>query len=72
MLHSVASAKAVTYLDQKGRVIALSAVASSMKNALAAWVAGKENAIPAETAYRSTRQLIGRLENLPNRGYIIY
>ncbi len=62
-----------TYLDQsKGRVIALSAVASRMQNALASWVTGQANAIPAETLYRSTRQLIGRLECLPSRGYIIH
>ena len=62
-----------SYLDQsKGRVIALSAVASRMQNALASWVTGQANAEPAKTLYRSTRQLIGRLECLSNRGFIIH
>lgn len=61
-----------TYLDQsKGRVIALSAVASKMQNALASWVTGEANAVPATTLYRSTRQLIGRLECLSSRNFII-
>lgn len=61
-----------TYLDQsKGRVIALSAVATKMQNALANWVTGEKNAAPAETLYRSTRQLIGRLEYLSNRNFVI-
>ncbi len=62
-----------TYLDQsKGRVIALSAVASKMQNVLARWVNGEKDARPAETSYRSTRQLIGRLECLPNRSFTIH
>jgi hypothetical protein len=59
-----------TYLSQgQGRVIALSAVAGKMQNTLAHWVTGQEHAVPAETLYRSTRQLIGRLEchdTIPN------
>lgn len=60
------------YLDQsRSRVIALSAVASGAESALASWAAGQVGAIPAKTAYRSTRQLIGRLECLPNGGFEI-
>jgi hypothetical protein len=62
----------LTHLDQnRSRVIALSAVASGAENALASWVAGQAGAVPAKTAYRSTRQLIGRLECLPNRRFEI-
>jgi len=57
----------LTHLDQsQSRVIALSAVASGMENTLANWVASQVGATPARTSYRSTRQLIGRLECLPN------
>lgn len=62
-----------TYLDEsKGRIIALSAVASKMQHALARWVTGNENANPAETLYRSTRQLIGRLECHVDRSFVIH
>lgn len=62
-----------TYLNQnQRRVIALSAVASGMEHALARWVTGNNDAVPTKTSYRSTRQLIGRLECLPNRGFRIY
>ncbi len=67
------STRLFTYLDEsKGRVIALSAVASQMQNTLAHWVTGNENANPAETLYRSTRQLIGRLECHANRSFMIH
>jgi len=56
----------LSHLEQsQSRVIALSAVASGTENALAAWVAGRVGASPETTSYRSTRQLIGRLECLP-------
>lgn len=51
------------YLGEK-RVIALSAVAEENKS-LAQWISGKETANPVISNYRSTRQLIGRLEWLP-------
>jgi len=52
-----------TYLDQsRGRVIALSAMASGIENSLAGWVTGQRDATPAKTSYRSVRQLIGSLE----------
>jgi hypothetical protein len=66
-------ARLLTYLDRsKSKIIALSAVASGMENALASWVTGKPGAIPAKTLYRSTRQVIGRLECLQNRGFTMF
>ncbi len=65
-------ARLFTYLDQsRSRIIALSAVASEVEGALASWVANQANASPVKTSYRSTRQLIGRLECLPNRRFEI-
>ena len=62
-----------TYLSQShGRIIALSAVAGKMQNALAQWVIGQEDAVPVETLYRSTRQLIGRLECHSNGNFVIH
>lgn len=62
-----------TYLSRNpnNRIIALSAVASELEGALASWITGQLNASPAKTYYRSTRQLIGRLECLPGRGFKI-
>jgi hypothetical protein len=60
------------YVDpQRCRVIALSAVASGIEDALSGWVTGHPGATPAHSDYRSTRQLIGRLECQPNRHYAI-
>jgi hypothetical protein len=68
----VLGTRLLAYLDQnQSRVIALSAVASGVENALANWVAGQTGATPAKSSYRSTRQLIGRLECLPNRRFEI-
>lgn len=61
-----------TYLDQsRGRVIALSAMASGIENSLAEWITGQKDAEPAKTPYRSVRQLVGRLECFPDRGFEI-
>lgn len=66
------SARLFTYIEQNNsRIIALSAVASQTENALASWIENQTNASPAKTYYRSTRQLIGRLECLPARGFRI-
>jgi DEAD/DEAH box helicase len=66
------SARLFTYIEQNNsRIIALSAVASETENALASWIENQTNASPAKTYYRSTRQLIGRLECLPTRGFRI-
>jgi len=53
------------------RIVALSAVAAGLENVLASWVAGELDTTAERTAYRSTRQLIGRLECLPNRRFRI-
>ncbi len=53
------------------RVIALSAVASGIEDALAGWITGRAESNAESIAYRSTRQIIGRLECLQNRGYEI-
>ncbi|MDA2136749.1 DEAD/DEAH box helicase [Bacillus cereus group sp. Bc256] len=44
------------------KVIALSAVADGGNQELSNWISGKTNSVPEVTPYRSTRQLIGRLE----------
>ncbi len=62
----------LTHLPEaQSRVIALSAVASGIEHALAGWVSGQTDATAAKTSYRSTRQLIGRLQCLRNRGFSI-
>ncbi|HTT24040.1 MAG TPA: DEAD/DEAH box helicase [Candidatus Sulfotelmatobacter sp.] len=55
----------------QSRIIALSAVAAGMESTLAKWITGDESATPARTLYRSTRQLIGRLQFRANRGFDI-
>lgn len=65
-------ARLFTYVEQNNsRIIALSAVASETESALANWIENQGNASPAKTDYRSTRQLIGRLECKPGRGFEI-
>lgn len=44
------------------RLIALSAVTAGLEVSLARWLVGRADAEPARSDYRSTRQLIGRLE----------
>lgn len=66
------SARLFTYIEQNhSRIIALSAVASKIEGALASWIENSINASPAKENYRSTRQLIGRLECLPGREFRI-
>ncbi|MBD1212572.1 MAG: DEAD/DEAH box helicase [Dolichospermum circinale Clear-D4] len=66
------SARLFTYVEQNNaRIIALSAVASNIESALANWIENQTNTTPAKTYYRSTRQLIGRLECLPRRKFRI-
>ena len=55
----------------QNRVIALSAVAAGMESTLARWITGDESATPVRTLYRSTRQLIGRLQCRANRAFDI-
>lgn len=56
---------------ERSRVVALSAVAAGMENTLARWVTGNAEATPERTLYRSTRQLIGRLECRVGRAFEI-
>ena len=65
-------ARLFSYLQQdRCRIVALSAVAASAENALARWVTHRDDATPIKTFYRSTRQLIGSLECLPERRFEI-
>jgi hypothetical protein len=49
--------------EQKGfRIVALSAVAARAAPALARWVTGDNASVPVLSSYRSTRQMLGRLE----------
>lgn len=54
----------------QGRVVALSAVAQEIEDQLACWVTGASGSEPVRVSYRSTRQLIGRLE-CQDRGFTI-
>lgn len=68
----VLGARLFAHMSRAGsRTIALSAVASGCETALASWVTQQNDAVPVTTYYRSTRQLIGRLECLPNRRFEI-
>lgn len=53
------------------RIVALSAVAAEAEGALARWISRDNDATPIKTFYKSTRQLIGRLECLQGRGFEI-
>lgn len=48
--------------DYGFRVLALSAVAARAAPALARWITGTPDASPTTSSYRSTRQMLGRLE----------
>ena len=63
----VLGARLLTHISRNStKVIALSAVASQIDHTLASWIRGSES--KADTSdYRSTRQLIGRLECLSDR-----
>ncbi|MBD2106060.1 DEAD/DEAH box helicase [Nodosilinea sp. FACHB-13] len=63
----------LTYLNQDYcRMVALSAVAAGAESQMARWISRQPDATPAKTFYRSTRQLIGRLECFENRKFRIY
>jgi hypothetical protein len=70
-LESLISRLFVHIPKDQSRVIALSAVAAGMETTLAKWITGDEAASPAKTLYRSTRQLIGRLQCKPRRAFDI-
>jgi DEAD/DEAH box helicase len=54
------------------RIIALSAVAHGSENFLHRWVSGNQQETSVRTTYRSTRQLIGRLECSLGRTFSIH
>lgn len=53
------------------RLIALSAVAAGAAPALSRWISSDANASPATSDYRSTRQMLGRLEVSTNGQFTI-
>ncbi len=60
-------ARLLTARDDYGfRMLALSAVAARAAPALARWIEGVPGAEPTTSSYRSTRQMLGRLEVSPN------
>lgn len=66
------AARLFSYLQQdRCRIIALSAVAAESEGALAKWITHQDDATPIKTFYKSTRQLIGRLECLSGRRFEI-
>jgi len=48
--------------DYAFRVLALSAVAARAAPAMARWISGSPEGLPTTSSYRSTRQMLGRLE----------
>lgn len=57
------SARLLRAQDEKGfRIIALSAVAAKAAPAIASWLSSGEDGDPISSTYRSTRQMLGRLE----------
>lgn len=57
--------------DHGFRIIALSAVAARAAPALARWITGTPDASPTRSSYRSTRQMLGRLEVNAAGQYVI-
>ena len=57
------SARLLRAQDEKGfRIIALSAVAAKAAPAIASWLSSDGDSDPISSTYRSTRQMLGRLE----------
>lgn len=57
------SARLLRAQDERGfRIIALSAVAAKAAPAIASWLSGGQDGGPISSTYRSTRQMLGRLE----------
>ena len=57
--------------DHEFRIIALSAVAARAAPALARWISDAPDPIPTSSSYRSTRQMLGRLEVRPTGQFAI-
>ena len=70
-LESLVARLLVHIPPHQSRIIALSAVAAGMETTLARWITADPSATPERTLYRSTRQLIGRLECMPGRAFEI-
>ncbi|GAB1773224.1 DEAD/DEAH box helicase [Priestia megaterium] len=68
-LESLAN-RLISNLEDK-KVIALSAVADEGNQSLSNWVSGELNSDPEVAPYRSTRQLVGRLEWLKSGDFTI-
>lgn len=65
-------ARLFSHLELGGnRVIGLSAVAGAAEPAIARWITGENEASAVSVKYRSTRQLIGRLECHDDRRFYI-
>lgn len=58
--------------DCEFRVVALSAVAARAGPALARWIGGDRDAVPTTSTYRSTRQMLGRLETSASGQFSIH
>ncbi|UVF21350.1 DEAD/DEAH box helicase [Microvirga terrae] len=58
--------------DYQFRIIGLSAVAARAAPALARWIGGDRHSLPTTSSYRSTRQMLGRLEVSPSGNYSIH
>lgn len=57
------SARLLRAQEERGfRIIALSAVAAKAAPAIASWLSSDDDSGPISSAYRSTRQMLGRLE----------
>ncbi|MFE3897199.1 MULTISPECIES: DEAD/DEAH box helicase [unclassified Priestia] len=66
------SNRLINFLHDNNRsVVALSAVIGTGAQKLSDWITQTENSIPEESGYRSTRQLIGRLEYFKNGNFEI-
>lgn len=56
------TSRILSHISKECRTVALSAVADNIKDILASWVSGDEDAESVSVKYQSTRQLIGRLQ----------
>lgn len=65
-LESLVSRLQAVCANRGTRMIGLSAVTAGLEDAISSWLAGGSNEPPARSAYRSTRQLLGRLECAAN------
>lgn len=64
-------ARLFSHIPKDSRIIALSAVATGMEDSLASWVQREPGNQAISTDYKSTRQLVGRLECMSGRKFRI-